>query len=105
MYGQTPKKLFICDFDLFHEGVSCEVGDVVFGCALDWDLDKKMVHVSLNPGFVKQQKAAVSSPKTKHKVTCSFEVNLSKRFVSLKSENVELAKSACLLYFPVEKWT
>ncbi|XP_068709241.1 protein RRP5 homolog [Montipora foliosa] len=55
-------------------GVSCEVGDVVFGCALDWDLDKKMVHVSLNPGFVKQQKAAVSSPKTKHKLKSGREV-------------------------------
>ena len=39
---------------------------MVFGCVLDWDFDKKLVHVSLNPELVAQRKAA-GSQKTKEK--------------------------------------
>ena len=51
---------------MYFQGVSCEPGEVVFGCVLDWDFDKKLVNVSLNPELVAQRKAA-GSPKTKQK--------------------------------------
>jgi len=48
------------------KGVSCEPGEVVFGCVLDWDLDKKLVCFSLIPELVAQRKA-VESLKAKQK--------------------------------------
>lgn len=42
---------------LLFKGVSCEPGEVVFGCVLDWDLDKKLVVVSLTPELVAERKA------------------------------------------------
>ncbi|KAJ7376225.1 hypothetical protein OS493_036048 [Desmophyllum pertusum] len=56
--GFTPHQLA--------KGVSCEPGEVVFGCVLDWNLDKKLVMVSLNPELVAERKA-VESHKGKQK--------------------------------------
>nr|XP_058962333.1 protein RRP5 homolog [Pocillopora verrucosa] len=56
--GFTPHQLA--------KGVSCEPGEVVFGCVLDWDFDKKCVIVSLNPELVAERKA-VETQKEKQK--------------------------------------
>ncbi|CAH3149742.1 unnamed protein product, partial [Porites evermanni] len=48
------------------KGVSCDPGEVVFGCVLDWDFDKKVVFISLNPQLVAQRKT-VNSQKVKQK--------------------------------------
>ncbi|KAL9983734.1 hypothetical protein ACROYT_G005955 [Oculina patagonica] len=48
------------------KGVSCEPGEVVFGCVLDWDFDKKLLLVSLNPELVAERKA-VDTHKGKQK--------------------------------------
>ena len=42
---------------LLFKGVSCNPGEVVFGCVLDWDLDKKLVLVSLTPEIAAERKA------------------------------------------------
>lgn len=42
---------------LLFKGVSCNPGEVVFGCVLDWDLKKKVVLVSLTPELVAERKA------------------------------------------------
>ena len=49
-------------------GVSCEPGEVVFGCVLDWDFDKKLVLVSLNPELVGKRKAVENHPEKQKKV-------------------------------------
>ena len=51
------------------EGVSCDPGEVVFGCVLDWDFDKKLVFISLNPQLVAQQKTGNSQKVKLKKVT------------------------------------
>lgn len=51
------------------QGVSCEPGEVVFGCVLDWDFDKKILHVSLNAELVAQRKTARSQKTKQKKVT------------------------------------
>ena len=51
------------------KGVSCEVGEIVFGCVLDWDLDKEWVVVSLNPQMVAEKKSMESRKGKVKKVT------------------------------------
>ncbi|XP_044173478.1 protein RRP5 homolog [Acropora millepora] len=55
---------------VFHQlakGVSCQPGEIVFGCVLDCDLDRELVYVSLIPDIVKQSKAAAESGKSTRK--------------------------------------
>lgn len=49
-------------------GVSCEPGEVVFGCVLDWDFDKKLVLVSLNPELVGKRKDVETHKEKQKKV-------------------------------------
>ncbi|XP_022789365.1 protein RRP5 homolog [Stylophora pistillata] len=58
--GFTPHQLA--------KGVSCEPGEVVCGCVLDWDFDKKCVIVSLNPQLVAKRKAVETQNKTQKKL-------------------------------------
>ena len=64
-------------FVLF-KGVSCNPGEVVFGCVLDWDLDKKLVLVSLTPELVAERKA-VEAHKGKQKKVKLLKIVLAKR--------------------------
>lgn len=41
---------------LLFKGVSCNLGEVVFGCVLDWDLKKKVVLVFLILELVVERK-------------------------------------------------
>lgn len=59
------------------KGVSCEPGEVVYGCLLDWDFDKKIVVVSLTPELVAERKA-VEAHKGKQKKVELFKVVLTK---------------------------
>ncbi|XP_015771536.1 PREDICTED: protein RRP5 homolog [Acropora digitifera] len=55
---------------VFHQlakGVSCQPGEIVFGCVLDCDLDRELVYVSLIPDIVKRSKAAAESGKSTQK--------------------------------------
>ena len=56
---------------VFIEGVSCDPGEVVFGCVLDWDFDKKVVFISLNQQLVAQRKTVNSQKVKQKKVTFS----------------------------------
>ena len=65
----------VCEFLLFvfvHKGVSCQPGEIVFGCVLDRDLDRKLVYVSLIPDIVKWSKAAAESGKSTQKKVTKF---------------------------------
>ena len=64
-------------FRLF-KGVSSNQGEVVFGCVLDWDLDKKLVVVSLSPELVAERKAVVAH-KGKQKKVKLLKIVLTKR--------------------------
>lgn len=63
---------------LLFKGVSCEPGEVVFGCVLDWDFDKKFVLVSLNSELVAERKA-VEAHKGKQKKVELLKIVLTKR--------------------------
>ena len=63
---------------LLFKGVSCERDEVVFGCVLDWDFDKKLVLVSLNPELVAERKA-VEAHKGKQKKVELLKIVLTKR--------------------------
>jgi len=63
-------------FSFLFQGVSCEPGEVVFGCVLDWNFDKKLVCVSLIPELVAQRKAAESQKAKQKKVTFNSFVTL-----------------------------
>ena len=66
----------VCDLFFFfvfvYKGVSCQPGEIVFGCVLDCDLDRKLVYVSLIPDIVKQSKAAAESQKSTQKKVTKF---------------------------------
>lgn len=63
---------------LLFKGVSCEPGEVVFGCVLDWDFEKKFVLVSLNSELVAERKA-VEAHKGKQKKVELLMILLTKR--------------------------
>ena len=68
-------RLFV-NFFLFvfvYKGVSCQPGEIVFGCVLDCDLDKELVYVSLIPDIVKRSKAAAESGKSTQKKVTKFQ--------------------------------
>ena len=62
---------------LLFEGVSCEPGEIVFGCVLDWNLNKKLVVVSLTPELVAERKA-VEAHKGKQKKVKVLKIVLTK---------------------------
>ena len=65
----------VCEFFLFvfvYKGVSCQPGEIVFGCVLDCDLDRELVYVSLIPDIVKRSKAAAESGKSTQKKVTKF---------------------------------
>ena len=66
-------KIYVCleltsSCILLFKGVSCEPGEVVFGCVLDWDFDKKLVVVSLAPELVAERKAVEAHKRKQKKV-------------------------------------
>lgn len=66
---------------LLFKGVSCNPGEVVFGCVLDWDLKKKLVLVSLTPELVAERKA-VEDHKGKQKKVKLLKIMLTKREIA-----------------------
>ena len=75
---------------LLFTGVSCNPGEVVFGCVLDWDLGKKLVLVSLTPELVAERKA-VDTHKGKQKKVKLLKIVLAKREIAKVEDTCSVA--------------